>query len=193
MEPERIRQDFARIGRRLFTEGLVRANFGNMSVRTGGGFAITRTGACLDTPGNPVLVPLEGAAPPEASNEYQVHCEVYHKTSYRALVHAHPPHAVALSLLLDSITPLDCEGIMFCPVIPVCGGEPGSRDLARNVAERLIGSRVTIARGHGTFARGNTLDEAYMLTSLAEHSCRVLILSGLFRDTARGSSGEERR
>lgn len=193
MEPERIRQDFARIGRRLFTEGLIGANFGNMSVRTGGGFAITRNGAYLDTPGDPVLVPMDGAVPPGVSSEYRVHHEVYRKTSCQALIHAHPPHAIALSLLTDSIIPVDSEGIMFCPAIPVCSGDPGSGDLARNVVERLTGSPLTVAQGHGTFARGSTLDEAYMLTSLAEHSCRVLILSGLFRDTARGSSGEERR
>lgn len=189
MEQERIRRDFTRIGRRLSTEGLLGAGSGNMSVRTIAGFAITRTGAYLDTPRNPVLVPLEGAVPPGASSECRVHREVYRKTTYHALVHAHPPHAVALSLLADSITPVDCEGIMFCPVIPVCSGDPGSRDLARNVAEQLTRSPVTVARGHGTFARGNTLDEAYMLTSRAEHSCRVLILSGLFRATSPERNG----
>jgi L-fuculose-phosphate aldolase len=35
---------------------------------------------------------------------------------------------------------------------------------------------VVIARGHGTFAAGKTLDEAYVFTSLAEHSCLVLSL-----------------
>lgn len=184
MEPERIRQDFARIGRRLSADGLLGANAGNMSVRTGDGFAITRTGAYLDTPGNFVFVPMDGAAAPEASREYRVHREVYRSTAYHAVVHAHPPHAVALSLLIDLIRPVDCEGIMFCPMIPVCSGEPGSRGLARNIAEEFTKSPVAIARGHGTFARGMTLDEAYVLTYLAEYSCRILLLSGLYREAA---------
>jgi L-fuculose-phosphate aldolase len=35
-----------------------------------------------------------------------------------------------------------------------------------------------LVHGHGTFTAGRTLDEAYILTSLAEHSCRVLWLAG---------------
>jgi L-fuculose-phosphate aldolase len=34
--------------------------------------------------------------------------------------------------------------------------------------------------GHGMFAEGKTLDEAYVLTSLAEHSCRILALIQCF-------------
>jgi L-fuculose-phosphate aldolase len=35
-----------------------------------------------------------------------------------------------------------------------------------------------VVRGHGMVAAGKSLDEAYILTSLAEHACRVLWLAG---------------
>jgi L-fuculose-phosphate aldolase len=169
--------EFERIGKRLFAEHLVGGNFGNMSVRKGDeGFFIKRTGAYLDVAGTLVFVPLQGDAPPDSSSEYRVHREVYRKTSHEAIVHAHPPYAVAASLVMDEVVPEDSEGEMLCPEIPVVKGAPGSQEIADNVARSLASSRLVIARGHGTFAAGKTLDEAYVYTSLAEHSCRVLIL-----------------
>jgi len=173
--------EFERIGKRLFAEHLVGGNFGNMSVRTEeGGFFIKRTGTCLDTAAEPVYVPLSGDAPKEASSEYRVHRAVYTTTNHAAIVHAHPPCAVAASLVMDEIVPEDSEGEMLCPRIPVVTGAPGTQEIADNVARALLTSKLVIARGHGTFAAGSTLDEAYMYTSLAEHSCRVLALKRFF-------------
>jgi L-fuculose-phosphate aldolase len=173
--------EFERIGKRLFAEHLVGGNFGNISVRNGDdGFYIKRTGAYLDVATEPVFVPLAGDVPQGASSEYRVHREVYKKTPHQAIVHAHPPAAVALSLVRDEIRPEDSEGIMFCPVIPVVSGGPGSQEVADTVSDALVRSKLVIARGHGTFAAGRTLDEAYLYTSLAEHACRVLALKRNF-------------
>jgi L-fuculose-phosphate aldolase len=177
--------EFERIGKRLFAEHLVGGNFGNISARKGDeGFFIKRTGAYLDVAGELVFVPLHGDAPNNASSEYRVHREVYRKTKHEALIHAHPPCAVAASLVMDEVVPEDSEGEMLCPNIPVVQGAPGSQEIAENVTRALSSSKLVIARGHGTFAAGKTLDEAYVYTSLAEHSCRVLILKrSLFQQT----------
>jgi L-fuculose-phosphate aldolase len=173
--------EFARIGKRLFAEHLVGGNFGNISIRHDpGGFYIKRTGAYLDVAGEPVFVPLEGDVPAGASSEYRVHREVYKKTLHRAIVHAHPPAAVALSLVRDLIVPEDSEGVMFCPKIPVVTGAPGSQEIADNVAVALADRKLVIVRGHGTFTAGKTLDEAYLYTSLCEHACRVLAIKQAF-------------
>jgi len=171
-------QEFERIGKRLFLEGLVGANFGNVSMRTEGGFYITRSGAYLDSREMPVFVPEEGETPPEASSEYRVHRTAYRETSHTAIVHAHPVHAVIASFDTDRLLPIDSEGRMLCPEIPVVGGEPGTDEIASNVAEALRDGHIVIVRGHGTFAAGKTLDEAYIYTSIAEYSCRILLLSG---------------
>jgi L-fuculose-phosphate aldolase len=159
----------------------VGGNFGNISVREGDdGFYIKRTGAYLDVATEPVFVPLAGEVPAEASSEYRVHREVYRKTPHRAIVHAHPPATVAISLVRNEIRPEDSEGIMFCPVIPVVSGAPGSQEIADAVSGGLVKAKLVIARGHGTFAAGKTLDEAYLYTSLAEHACRVLYFKQAF-------------
>src|SRR5512145_2025450 len=154
--------EFERIGKRLFAEHLVGGNFGNISIRKGDGFYIKRSGAYLDTATEPVLVPLNGDVPKGASSEYRVHRDVYRKTPHCAIVHAHPPAAIALSLLRQEIHPEDSEGLLLCPVIPVVSGEPGSQEIADTVSGALVRSNLVIARGHGTFAAGKTLDEAYL-------------------------------
>jgi L-fuculose-phosphate aldolase len=174
-------REFERIGKRLFAEHLVGGNFGNMSVRKGDeGFFIKRTGDYLDAVHELVFVPFAGPVPPHASSEYRVHVAVYKNSSHTAIVHAHPQAAIAASLVMDRIVPEDSEGVMFCPEIPVVGGAPGSQEVADNVAGVLAKGKLVIARGHGTFAAGKNLDEAYQLTSLAEHSCRVIALKRAF-------------
>jgi L-fuculose-phosphate aldolase len=87
-----------------------------------------------------------------------------------------PPYAVAMSLVIDELEPRDSEGELLCPIIPVVSGGPGSDVLAHRVARALAGTGLVIARGHGSFAAGRNLEEAYVLTSLVEHSSRILWL-----------------
>jgi Ribulose-5-phosphate 4-epimerase and related epimerases and aldolases len=171
---------FERIGKRLFAEHLVGGNFGNMSVRDDTGFYIKRAGAYLDDPGEPVFVPFKGPVPKEASSEYRVHLAVYSTMPYKAIVHAHPPYAIAASLGADEIVPLDSEGEMFCRTIPVVAGAPGTQGLADAVSRAMAEHKLVVARGHGTFAAGATLDEAFQLTSLAEHSSKIIAYKRMF-------------
>ena len=117
---------------------------------------------------------------PPASTVSTLRCTKH--SPHAAIVHAHPQAAIAASLVMDRIIPEDSEGVMFCPEIPVVGGAPGSQEVADNVAAALARGKLVIARGHGTFAAGKNLDEAYQLTSLAEHSCRVIALKREFQN-----------
>ena len=63
MDAGEIGREFGRIGSRIFIESLIGANFGNMSLRSGDGFYITRNGSDLDIPEEPVYVPPEGPVP----------------------------------------------------------------------------------------------------------------------------------
>ncbi len=128
----------------------------------------------------PVFVPLDGPVPEHASSEFRVHLEMYRNTPYRAVVHAHPPAAIAASLVMDTIVPEDSEGTMFCPVIPVV---PGARVPRRSRIMWPVHSRLQNWSSCGAtvpLLPGRTLDEAYVYTSLAEHSCRVLAMKQNF-------------
>jgi len=175
MEPWR---EIARFGRKMVEQGLVGSHFGNISVREGERIHITRTGSMLDeiTEEEVVIVPLKGESSmdPLASTELRVHRRIYALTEHRAVVHGHTPYAVILSLKCDSVKPVDAEGGYFLGEIPVVEGESGSEELAANVASVLKDHRAVIVRGHGTFAAGQDLKEAFVALSAAEHSCRVL-------------------
>lgn len=159
-------------------EGLVNGNFGNFALRGTGGFWVTKRGAYLDQPGELVFVPETGEIPAAASRETPVHAEIFRSTRHDAVLHAHPLCVIAASFTRGLIAPIDAEGQFLCPAIPVIDGPCGTETLGRAVAQALRDHRIAVARGHGTFAAGATLEEAYLVTSGAEHSCRVLQILG---------------
>jgi len=178
-------QDISRIGRKLVQGGLVESYFGNISVRMGDKMLITRSGSALDelTPDRVIEVDVCGTCAMDvlASSETVVHRAIYNNTSALAIVHAHCPYAVTMSLLQGDgcITPLDSEGKYFLGDIPIVQGGIGSGELAGNLAEALSVYKVAIVHGHGTFAIGRVLDEAYVLTTQVEHSCRIKYMHDL--------------
>jgi L-fuculose-phosphate aldolase len=113
----------------------------------------------------------------EASSETPVHRAVYQRTPLKAIIHTHSPFAVAISLLERNVVlPLDSEGTVFLGAVPVVEGLFGTDELARAVCAALQSHKACIARGHGVFAAGTTLSEAYTIACMAEHSAQVKYL-----------------
>ncbi len=181
---------FRQVGEDLFHHRLISATAGNFSVRTKEGFLITKSGVQKGrlTPEDLVEVPLEGPFPPGASVESVIHREVYLRTPARAIVHAHPRVAVALSLHLDSLVPLDLEGQYYLKEVPVLAPKTVSATLeaALAVAEALKDRRACLLRGHGAFAIGlkekpeEALLEAYSLLTTLEESAEILFYHRLW-------------
>jgi L-fuculose-phosphate aldolase len=111
-----------------------------------------------------------------ASTELVVHRAIYRKTATLAVVHAHPPYATLLSMVRDQIVPVDSEGTYYFKEVGVVTPQKtiGSEEAAHLVSERLKDSRIVLMRGHGSFARGDSLEEAFMLTTSLESSCFYL-------------------
>lgn len=173
---------FREIGRDIFLSGLISSHAGNMSVRMGDRIIITRRGSMAGRlkPSDLIETGLEkdDAMITLASSELIVHRAIYKATSALAIVHAHPPHAVALSLVDDQIVPVDSEGSYLLHRVPVVSAEKtiGSADVAGVVAPALRDHKAVVLRGHGSFVIGELLEEAYMLTSSLEFSSRILYL-----------------
>ncbi len=181
---------FRQVGEDLFHHRLISATAGNFSVRTKEGFLITKSGVQKGrlTPEDLVEVPLEGPFPQGASVESVIHREVYLRTPARAIVHAHPRVAVALSLHLDLLVPLDLEGQYYLKEVPVLAPKTASATLeaAMAVAEALKEHRACLLRGHGAFAIGlkekpeEALLEAYSLLTTLEESAEILFYHRLW-------------
>jgi Ribulose-5-phosphate 4-epimerase and related epimerases and aldolases len=174
------------------------ANFGNISVRSGSGnsFLITKTKTALDEIQRdgvmemPVFcgeddtyVDAETLKEMEktASSETPIHRRIYAETKTKAILHAHCPYAVVMSVLESeagstSIVPVDSEGKLFLKEIPIVAGGIGSEELAENTANALKNAKGVIVLGHGTIAIGETLEEAYHITAQMEHSAKIKYL-----------------
>jgi L-fuculose-phosphate aldolase len=164
------------IGRDLFLRGLISSHAGNASVRVGRTIHITRRGSMLGRlrQADMIDVDLEktDAHVLMASSELAVHRAIYKSTSALAVIHAHPPYATLLSMTHDELIPVDSEGSYLFKKVPVITVEKtiGSEEAGLIIGEALKDYRVVMMRGHGSFARGDMVEEAYMFTSSLEAS-----------------------
>ncbi len=173
---------FQIIGHALFTRGLVSSHSGNLSIRLGERIIITRRGCRLGCLHEQDLIDTgiskNDRSTPLASIELAVHRAIYKQTPALAIVHAHPPHAVALSLTETEITPSDAEGLSIVGQVPVLGWnmEIKQGGLADIIAQALKQYKIVMVHSHGTFAIGQLLEEAHNYTTTLEESCQVICL-----------------
>jgi len=183
-------QQIQELGRDLFVSGLISSHGGNVSVldESKKHIYITRTGSALgrlrdgdlvkvgfELPNNEAAI----AADKQASIELLVHRALYHAIpDIFAVVHAHSLFTTLLSLKQDSIEPLDSESKHFIPKVPVLDVEEtiSSAEVAELLPKLILktGCPVAVVRGHGPFAVGKDLDEAWRYLSILEMSSRMI-------------------
>ncbi|MBI5699597.1 class II aldolase/adducin family protein [Candidatus Saganbacteria bacterium] len=173
-------EEFKRVGRMLFEEGLVGSHSGNLSIRQNDLIFITRSGAMLGDlkEGDVVEVALQsGVDDKNASVELPVHRAIYQGSSAQAIVHAHPANGTALSIIYEQkIIPQDAEGQFYFKSVPVLKVRQAiaSDEVVKMLPPIFFGGyTIAMVRGHGSFAIGETLEKAYQLTSAFENSCRI--------------------
>ena len=172
-------EEFKRIGKTLFGLGIVGSHSGNMSTRSGDRLSITRRGSMVGDLRDGDIVETgvyeDDSGILLASTEIKVHRAIYQKTPALAIVHAHPPYAIAMSMLVDSIVPRNVEGAYFFHRIPVVDAKlgVGSDESARVVADALKDYKGVILRGHGSFVHAKLLEDALSYTSILESACRT--------------------
>ena len=188
MIDERIYEMFREIGRDLFGQNMISSHGGNLSIRLGDKVIIKRRGAMLGAlkPQDLIETRIDkndsGVA--LASTELLVHRTVYQQTPALAVVHCHPRTAIAFSLSRDEIVPIDNEASYLLKKIPVVTEEfaSGTPQMANKVAEVLQNYKIIMLRGHGSFATGQTLDEAFLWSSTLEEACQIMLSAKLINE-----------
>ncbi len=188
MVDERIYEMFRDIGCDLYTANMISSHGGNLSIRLGDRVVIKRRGAML---GN--LKPLDlietglekndsGVA--LASTELLVHRTIYMSTPALAIIHCHPRTAIAFSLSRDEIVPIDNEASYLLKKVPVVSEEfpSGTPEMAKTVANALKNYKIIMLRGHGSFATGQTLEEAFHWSSTLEESCQIALAAKIINE-----------
>lgn len=168
-------EEIIRAGKILRESGLVVAGSGNLSAKWSDLILITRSGAKLGdlTLDDITIMDLEGRRllGREQSMEWRMHLFVYReRDDVRAVVHAHPPNAIIISKRIEILEPSSLEGSLFLGEVPVLGElEPGSEDLAREVARKVSeGYDAVILRGHGAVTVGGSMEEAISRMEILE-------------------------
>lgn len=170
---------FRQVGRDCFVSGLVSSHAGNISVRLDDRLLITRRGAMLGAleQEDLVLTSLfeDDEESARASCELPTHRAIYRGSDAAAVLHTHPPHGIVLSLTADAIEPLDVEGALQLGVTPVVEvADPvGSEEMAEAIGGVLTGVGLCMLRGHGLFAAGSDLEDAFRRTTAFESSARI--------------------
>jgi L-fuculose-phosphate aldolase len=173
------------VGKDLYERGLQTTRSGNISIRDGERFLITQTGANLShlLESNLIHVDISQYLPisPEASCESPLHRAIYNVTDALAIVHAHPIHAIALAQILheDGILPIHNEGLAGLKRIPIVDTTAPGKDTGEEptaIAGALRQSCSVVVRGHGAFAIGGSLDQAFYKMMLLEDTCQINLL-----------------
>ncbi len=181
MIDERIYEMFRDIGRDLYVANMISSHGGNISIRLGDQLVIKRRGAMLGQlkPHDLILTHIDknDSGVTMASTELIVHRAIYKATPALAVLHCHPRTAIAFSLSREEIVPIDNEASYLLKKVPVIWEEfaSGTPEMARKVSEALSNYKIIMLRGHGSFATGQTLDEAFHWSSTLEESCQIAL------------------
>ena len=108
------------------------------------------------------------------SSEWRFHRDIYiDKKNAQAIVHAHSPHATAVSAHGKAIPP-------FHYMIALAGGEDikcaeyatfGTEELSKNVLKALQDRCACLMSNHGQVAFGKNLEQAFELAQEVENIC----------------------
>ncbi len=183
-EVDFIYKDIIFTGKALYREGLVTSHAGNISVRYKDNIFITKTGRMLGflRKDDIVEVPVfnEDKKDKEASSELIVHREIYKRTDAKAIIHAHPVYATALTFKLkDFFIPIDNEGKLFIGKVPIVEVEKptASPELAIAVSETLKEYNICLVKTHGVFIKSDNLNYALKLCSDLEFCAKIYTLA----------------
>ncbi len=182
-----IKRLICEVGRRMYQQGFVAANDGNISYRLGGGrYLCTPTGvskgflspediAVVDDQGKQI-----GGTKPRTS-EILLHLEIFHELpEINAVCHAHPPHATAFAVAgIDVPSCILPEVEIWIGKVPLAQYDtPGGKDFAETILPHLRNKANTILlANHGAVACDKDLEHAYFHLETLDMYCKILLLS----------------
>lgn len=181
-----LRQEIAKVGKRLWQDGLVAHNDGNISAKINDDWIlITPSGVNKGTlkPYQIIKIHLqngriEGNSKP--SLETPIHLAIYEiRSDVKAIVHAHPPYATAFAAAgIALMEPVFPEMIVRFGEIPLVSyATPGTERLAEMVAEAIQDHDAALLQNHGAITVGRNLEEACGLMEALEWTAKVLWLA----------------
>jgi L-fuculose-phosphate aldolase len=171
----------------LFQSGMNDSHSGNISSKEKDGIFITSRFAITSQlkEQDLLLVDLEKAGESDglASRDILIHREIYRNTPAKAVIHAHLPSAMALSITENKILPQDVKGqALFPQGLQIIKPRPGAEkdELARMIVPCLGNhSGAAVIKGYGVFVWAGSVEEALEFTTALEMSSKVWLSTKL--------------
>jgi L-fuculose-phosphate aldolase len=178
-----LREQLTAICHRLYDKGLIAAGDGNVSCRLGEDrVLVTPTGfhKGFIQPQDLIVTDLQGhrkRGEHQPSSEFMMHALCYaERPDVGAVVHAHPPLAVALALAGVSMSePVLSEAcLVLGPVLTAPYSTPTTDEVPRTLRPYIRQANAVIMHRHGALTMGRDLTEAWHRMETLEHSAKIL-------------------
>jgi L-fuculose-phosphate aldolase len=185
-EEARLRSAICEIGKLCYAKGFIVGADGNLSARMHDGTVlITPAGAMKGflQPEQLAHVDMQGRVidnGPKCSTETGIHLVSYReRPDVRAVLHCHPPHAVALTLAgIDMQIPVIPEIIVTIGGIPTAPfATPGTDELPNSIQAIVRCSDTVVMQNHGSVTLGSNLLDAFKKLDMLEHTAKILWLA----------------
>ncbi len=197
-----LREEICEAGRRMYARNLIAATDGNLSARIGEDrYLCTRSGVGLgDMQASDLVIAdaagekLEGDG--KVSSEFFTHLAAYEeRPDVSAVVHAHPPKAVALTL-----AGLSMEEFALPELVVSLGGvpttayaTPGTKEGGEVIRELIRRCDALLLDRHGALTVGNSVFDAYLKMEKVEHAAESLFAAHLLGRVRMMDEGEIER
>jgi L-fuculose-phosphate aldolase len=185
-EEARLRNSICEIGKLCYSKNFIVGADGNISARLNDGtILITPAGAMKGflSPQHIAHVDMQGQPVddgPSASSETGIHLVSYQeRPEMRAVLHCHPPHAVAMTVAgIDMQLPVIPEIIVTIGGIPTTPfATPGTPELPESIRKVVRCSDTLVMQNHGSVTVGTNLLDAFKKLDILEHTAKILWLA----------------
>lgn len=185
-DEQQTRLDIVEVGRRLWVQGFVASNDGNISVRLGPDRLLTTPRSVSKgfmTADMMVVTDIDGAkvsGTRDASSELKMHLEVYRqRPDVGAVVHAHPATATGFA-----VAGVPLNRAVLAEVITTLGGipiaeyaTPSTAELPAAIREYIKAHDGLLLANHGALAVAADLFTAYYRMETIEHFAKISLVA----------------
>lgn len=185
---QEVKELLCEIGNRIYKNGFVAANDGNISVRINDTEILcTPTGVSKGymTPEMICKVNLDGEIlsandPYRPSSEVKMHLRVYkERQDVRSVVHAHPPYGTSYAIAGVPLNkPLMPEAVIFLGEVPIVPyGTPSTNEIPEAISKYLDRYDALLLENHGALTYGKDLMAAYYKMESLEFYAKLTFIS----------------
>ncbi len=195
-DPLVLRRALVEAARRLDAQGLLPGPSGNLSARVDTKRVLVVPSAVPKGHLHPeeLLVVnlegevLEGIRGYKPTSELPMHLEVYRRRpDVQAVVHAHPPASVALTLAGISLTEATLpEAVLLLGEVPTTDyATPSTAENQSAIAPWIEKHDVILLARHGSLTVGRTIEEAITRLEVLEHTAKTLLWAYMVREPSK--------